>query len=741
MNTPERNQIAGSRSKFEDSPVFNYLSNLSPIQPVKSAPITQSFTSLNFSSLPSIFTSPHVSGHEESKFLRRHNTPSKTQSDFSYIDASSNKENEVFVDVNQLQNCSHKESSDSESLREARLEPLSEESDPQIELSQNIRYNSVSPESDSKACHSTGEAASHLAKVATLSAMFDQGPSTSGPAIPKALGGWDSDGTDLLMFDSPNIVNDLKELFKSPPLVRVGSSLASHIPQDNLDLPELDSAFLVDIGELQNEGHYAETERIDCNHNDHPTMIECPTSHASENVVDEPMTTLHRGVRRRCLVFDTNAAHRKSLLGASNSNPFNCMRSDQKVSSNSRKPVTSTTAGSSSLRILSGIGLHLNTLATSGDSGVHVSVGSAASFQSPTIAQESHHDIFTGVSSEKNAGSDVAQGSEDDVLGPGLVHMDDFNQNSASKKRRKSESSGDESCKHCNCKKSKCLKLYCECFAAGVYCIGTCACQDCFNKPIHEETVLSTRKQIESRNPLAFAPKVIRTSDSIPDVKDEVMNTPASARHKRGCNCKKSSCQKKYCECYQGGVGCSINCRCETCKNVFGTKDGSATVASQDDYDEEEIEKVEKKMKNKGSTYIKSQNYEEHNPNTLPATPLGHNRMSVQLPFSSKGKPPISSLLIVGSASGLRTNQKSGKQNYFNPPPKFQRNYSAGQEEFEIPEMLRSNSSPNSMVKTSSPNSKRVSSPQSKLGSSSARRSTRKLILQSIPSFPSLTQP
>lgn len=56
---------------------------------------------------------------------------------------------------------------------------------------------------------------------------------------------------------------------------------------------------------------------------------------------------------------------------------------------------------------------------------------------------------------------------------------------------------------------------YCECFAAGVYCSEPCACQGCFNKPIHEETVLSTRKQIEFRNPLAFAPKVIRTSDTV----------------------------------------------------------------------------------------------------------------------------------------------------------------------------------------------------------------------------------
>lgn len=50
---------------------------------------------------------------------------------------------------------------------------------------------------------------------------------------------------------------------------------------------------------------------------------------------------------------------------------------------------------------------------------------------------------------------------------------------------------------------------YCECFAAGVYCIDSCACENCFNKPEYEETVLDMRQQIESRNPLAFAPKIV----------------------------------------------------------------------------------------------------------------------------------------------------------------------------------------------------------------------------------------
>jgi len=33
----------------------------------------------------------------------------------------------------------------------------------------------------------------------------------------------------------------------------------------------------------------------------------------------------------------------------------------------------------------------------------------------------------------------------------------------------------------CSCKRSKCLKRYCECFQAGVWCLDTCKCQECGN--------------------------------------------------------------------------------------------------------------------------------------------------------------------------------------------------------------------------------------------------------------------
>ncbi|PPS13166.1 hypothetical protein GOBAR_AA07466 [Gossypium barbadense] len=148
----------------------------------------------------------------------------------------------------------------------------------------------------------------------------------------------------------------------------------------------------------------------------------------------------------------------------------------------------------------------------------------------------------------------------------------------SSKRKRDRKTSPDETeaCKHCNCRRSRCLKLYCECFAAGIYCEDCCACENCVNKPDYEDIVLDIRHQIELRNPLAFAPPIVNPSNDSPNVTgdENLMNTP-SARHKRGCKCKRSKCLKKYCECYRAKVGCSDGCHCENCDNSFGRKSES----------------------------------------------------------------------------------------------------------------------------------------------------------------------
>ena len=120
----------------------------------------------------------------------------------------------------------------------------------------------------------------------------------------------------------------------------------------------------------------------------------------------------------------------------------------------------------------------------------------------------------------------------------------------------------------CNCKKSRCLKLYCECFAARAYCMG-CNCADCANNPESEPQRANAIKATLERNAHAFKPKIAAS----PSVGGPGVGTsPVVAAHTKGCHCKKSNCLKKYCECFLGNVLCGpTTCKCTSCKNFAGS--------------------------------------------------------------------------------------------------------------------------------------------------------------------------
>ncbi|XP_017948937.1 protein lin-54 homolog isoform X2 [Xenopus tropicalis] len=122
---------------------------------------------------------------------------------------------------------------------------------------------------------------------------------------------------------------------------------------------------------------------------------------------------------------------------------------------------------------------------------------------------------------------------------------------------------GSKTKKPCNCTRSQCLKLYCDCFANGDLC-NNCNCSNCYNNAEHELERFKAVKACLYRNPDAFQPKIEK--GKIGDVKP---------RHNKGCNCKRSGCFKNYCECYEAKIACSSVCKCVGCKNVKSLDSGS----------------------------------------------------------------------------------------------------------------------------------------------------------------------
>jgi hypothetical protein len=120
---------------------------------------------------------------------------------------------------------------------------------------------------------------------------------------------------------------------------------------------------------------------------------------------------------------------------------------------------------------------------------------------------------------------------------------------------------------HCNCKNTKCIKLYCECFRNQIFCGNQCKCVCCNNDAQHMPERTRSMNEIVKKNPLAFT----ASADKVVPVARKTLGDIAQSQAPlgfQGCNCKKSRCLKKYCECYSNGLGCSPSCKCVECSNT-----------------------------------------------------------------------------------------------------------------------------------------------------------------------------
>ncbi|GAY60047.1 hypothetical protein CUMW_199090 [Citrus unshiu] len=770
MESPEGDRIKatslstpGSSPAVQESPVFNFISNLSPINSVKAARYTQRFFETQFPTPPPVFRTPRLDLQRETSFLKSNDADAASR---GYGDCG-NRMSTVLVPCIQkeLQSCSPSGCVDDYLTDPVEVEGCSNSNELCVQPAKNVSklsssgFNSptiTSPKVNG-ANDRNSEDFMHM-----LPDQAEEDPLRSLALFETAIEQRDAESFDGSHKLTPTEKADQNVMLQNTGTQHNGQDGSSQSPK-NLQNVEADKNSSENVGPVST-GLLKSWSRII-----HRRIIEYDSkiSHSSHNVTQESdNSTLPASFRDWESLIPSDIESREVSSGRE------ATSSSQNVASRlsfCQSEFVRSSQNEESLPLIGplppGFSLHLSSMAElmpiSSDlmptGRIHdymkndqqddqAVVGASLVISQSTDSMKQISDSLQMTLSEQQA-----------APCEGMMLTSEIEEKKAS------NSSESEDCKRCNCKKSKCLKLYCDCFAAGIYCIDSCACESCFNKPEFEETVTDTRQQIQSRNPLAFAPKIVGHADSAANVvEDGNLTTPASARHKRGCNCKKSKCLKKYCECFQANVGCSDGCRCEGCSNSFGRKTESKYQKVQR-WENQSHVKLDAAANVTDSTKTRtikpfSARWEDL-PDMSHLTPLSYSYPEAE---ASSVSPSMRDFQNVRRA---HLHQESSFQSSVNPHwqspmssmPQFHEDFAEHNrrssyskvhdttKEDNMPEIQKDTSTPSNASKADVPNRKQISPPQfqsQELRSSSTQgglESDRKFSWKNVPSFPPLT--
>lgn len=179
----------------------------------------------------------------------------------------------------------------------------------------------------------------------------------------------------------------------------------------------------------------------------------------------------------------------------------------------------------------------------------------ALPINSSTETQSSCFRVFNGCDESKDANNNRREALRKILKESKKQFLQGFKPNTP-----RSMQSANLLCK-CNCKKSGCLKMYCECFRRKGYC-DSCNCIGCMNKIECEPMRQQAMQLIKEKNPFAFEEIIVVQKKE--NTENDNLQVP---HHIKGCKCKKTNCKKKYCECFQMGVQCGPDCQCTGCLN------------------------------------------------------------------------------------------------------------------------------------------------------------------------------